>query len=156
MLLSLNHNNNTMSCTQKQKSLDFLSNSNFTTRKLKLSEICVVDGRYLCYGLTIFILSQWWQHLTLPILFCGKFVSCSNFYSVLVLIVLILWVKVWYLLFACIVIKLGQKKHLRLKSWEGKYQPHKNVFGEHKQPYYWVFCNHFDFESVSSHTKLTS
>ena len=87
-------------------------------------------------------------------LLCDKFVSGSNFYSVVDLIVLILWVKVWYLLLACIIIKLGQKKHRRSKFWRGKYQPQKNVFGQHKQSYCWVFfIIHFDFESVSSHTQ---
>ena len=85
-------------------------------------------------------------------LFCDKFVIGSNFYSVVDLIVLILWVKVWYLLFACIVIKVGQKKHHRLKSWRGKYQPQKDVFGQHKQSYYWVFLLLILILSQSHHT----
>ena len=57
----------------------------------------------------VFILLQWSQHSAL--LLVSSVVNLQQYhflYSVKVLFVLILWVKVWYLHLLCIVIKLGQ------------------------------------------------
>ena len=137
-----------------KKSFDFLSNLTqfYHKKNSKMGKICVVDASNLLWFIWFFfvILSQWSQHMTLSVVFWGKFISGSTLHAVNVLIVLIPWVKLWYLLLACIVIILGQKKHHSPKSWRQKYQPQNNLFGQCKQAYYCFYSFWFRVSLITS------
>ena len=143
MLLFINLYTDVMLVIPKSKtSPEFFSTFNFTTKFWKVGEIWVVDARYLWFVyLFLFSLSDHniWHHflcfavylLTVAIIVLGK-----------VLLVLIPWVKVWYLLFAYIVIKLGQS----IREWnlEAAEIPQKIGQKNHTMS----SLNHFDLENI--------
>ena len=77
---------------------------------------------------------------------CGKFSSRSTFlYSMNILTIVILWVKAWYPLFACIIFKLEQS--ITDRNPEVGISK-KNLFGQHDQTTEnFCFILYFDFES---------